>query len=172
VDDAVKRAILGFGSTFTVRKVTVATRVISDIPYLLIKLPSGRFLAYPFPRIEDVTHADGLVDYDCITYFGKSNFTHKWQRIKTYGARFVENVTQATAADIMMHGAVNAEATGFDIFALIHDQALAHMPPRMIENQEAMVDEFRHALTHLPKWAKGLPLAAEAEIAPYYKKDV
>ena len=74
----------------------------------------------------------------------------------------VSNCTQAVAADIMAHGAVNAERKGFTIWGLIHDQALAQAKGKL--------DDFVAALTELPPWAAGLPIKAEGRITPSYQK--
>jgi hypothetical protein len=64
----------------------------------------------------------------------------------------------------MANGALEAEADGFDLLTLIHDQALA-------ANDLRGAKAFVAALTRLPDWAKGLPLAAEGDWAPFYRKD-
>lgn len=75
------------------------------------------------------------------------------------------NCVQAVAADIMCHGAQNAEDAGYEICALIHDQALAYW-------QEGQTpEEFVSLLTDLPVWATGLPIAAEGSLVPFYRKD-
>lgn len=75
------------------------------------------------------------------------------------------NCTQAVAADIMCQGAQNAEDDGFDIMALIHDQALAYTAPGLT------AERFVKCLTSMPAWADGLPIEAEGGEVPFYKKD-
>jgi len=75
------------------------------------------------------------------------------------------NCTQAVAADIMCQGAHNAEKAGFEIMALIHDQALAYTKV----GQTA--ERFVECLTDMPEWANGLPIEAEGGTVPFYKKD-
>ena len=81
-----------------------------------------------------------------------------------YGAKMFENICQAIAADIMAHGAINAEAKGMMPFALIHDQSLA------VQNSRQSPESFAQALSKVPSWATGLPLKVEAKVAPYYSK--
>jgi len=126
--------------------------------FLFCRLPSGRRLAYPDPLIEkDVNYGEQL------TYWGQLPMSQTWGRIKLYGGKLAENIDQATAADIMSHGARKAEERGMRPFALIHDQALARHDGRSPA-------EFAAALTDLPAWAKGLPLKVEAKVAPFYAK--
>jgi len=74
------------------------------------------------------------------------------------------NCDQAVAASIMAYGANNAIRQGYDVFTLIHDEALgSHKPGQTVPH-------FTAALTELPPWAKGLPLKAEGKICAYYAK--
>ena len=122
--------------------------------YLRVQLPSGRKLAYPSPLIENGD----------ITYWGAVLATTQWGRVKMYGAKMFENICQAIAADIMAHGAINAESKGMMPFALIHDQALA------VQDSGQSPESFAQALSQVPSWATGLPLKVEAKVAPYYSK--
>ena len=136
-------------------------RRVAGMEYLFCKLPSGRSLAYPDPKVE-LQIGD---DRTQITYWGALPSTVTWGRVKLYGGKLAENITQACAADIMAHGAINAEANGYEPFMLVHDQALCL---RISEDQTP--DGYAAALTKLPAWAEGLPLKAEAKLAPYYRK--
>jgi DNA polymerase len=86
-----------------------------------------------------------------------------WGRIKLYGGKLAENITQAVAADLITYGATEAIKEQFDLFVLVHDQALAMADERPKEL-------FAEALTRLPAWAKGLPLKADCKIVSYYSK--
>lgn len=126
--------------------------------YLFCELPSGRRLAYPDPKFEnDPKFGEQLV------YWGQLATSQQWGLIKMYGGKLAENICQATAADIMSHGARTAETRGMMPFALIHDQGLA-----VRKNQTS--DEFAEALASVPSWANGLPLKVEAKITPFYSK--
>lgn len=129
--------------------------------FLIMALPSGRKLAYPDPAIE----AGGKFGGDQITFYGQLFQKTTWGRISTYGGKLVENATQATAFDLMANGAVNASREGFNIFALIHDEALAECDP-----DDPREEEFTAALTDLPRWAHDVPLVAEAKVLPFYSK--
>lgn len=110
---------------------------------------------YPEARIADV-----------ITFYGKIPNSAHWGTISTHGGVFVENCIQGIAADFMAHGAINAESKGYEIVALIHDEALAHFYPEKGQSLE----EFTKLLVDLPEWAEGMPLAADGDIVKFYKK--
>lgn len=142
---------------------------IAGIPYLLMRLPSGRTIAYPRPEVKTVWVAPRKVgqtgfESEELTYFGQIPGKSIMGRIKLPGYKSFENACQAIAGDLMANGALEAEADGFDLLTLIHDQALAANDPRGAK-------AFVAALTRLPDWAKGLPLAAEGDWAPFYRKD-
>lgn len=130
------------------------------ITFLLCKLPSGRKLAYPSPRLVPSRFEGKLA----IKFFGNIKGS-LWGDVDTYGGKLVENITQAVAADVMCQGAQNAELEGYEVMALIHDQALAYVQP----NQTAK--RFVACLTSMPPWAEGLPIEAEGGLVPFYKKD-
>ena len=133
----------------------------NGVPFLAMKLPSGRSIVYPWPAIEPDERKPGR---DAITYYGRlpGNRT-VWGRCPTYGGKLVENASQGTAGDFMGHGLVTALEREFDVFAIIHDQALAADDGRPVE-------EFCAALTDLPAWAVGMPLRAEGKVVPFYLK--
>lgn len=173
MDEAIRRCIMNFGDTREVNKLVVGTRTIADMQYLIIKLPSGRKLYYPNPRIEDYVYADGKRDLNAITYYGRDPYTKKFTRIKTHGGKLIENAVQAIAADCMMHGSLVAEKAGYEIFALIHDQALAYyrgQPIKVNKKGHSTVEEFEKLLAHVPEWGEGLPLRADSKLTPYFKK--
>lgn len=162
VERCAQRAISNKGNVVTLRNVAFLHEDVGGIPFLLIRLPSGRKLAYPRPRLVHSTKFEGKL---AIKFFGKIGMTVHWGDVDTYGGKLVENITQAVAADIMCEGAYNAEQEGYEVMALIHDQALAYTH----EGQSS--DQFVKLLTKMPAWADGLPLEAEGGTVPFYKKD-
>lgn len=155
VERAAKNAILYKGKVFEVRKhIKFMVRDVEGMPFLLLRLPSGRKLAYPKPRISG----------DRITFFGNVKGT-TWGDISTWGGSLVENAVQAVAADIMANGTHKAEREGYETATLIHDQFLGyHRPGQTAERLIAL-------LTDLPAWADGLPIAAEGGVVPFYRKE-
>lgn len=154
LERAAKRAILCKGEVVTANLLSFKCRDIEGMPFLLMRLPSGRKLAYPKPRISD----------DRITFFGNVKGT-TWGDVSTWGGTFLENACQAVTADVLNTGSHNCENAGYPIMTLIHDQALAY------RTNGQTAEEFVRLLTKLPPWAKGLPIEAEGALVPFYKKD-
>ena len=178
-DEAARAAILAPGRSFRAgSKLAFVCASFKDIPYLLLRLPSGRSLAYPWPEITPVrkqvldedgepkTTEDGEYIYRDgteVTYFGSNEETYAKGRIKIYGGKFVENATQGVAFDIMAHGALNAEQEGMEAFMLVHDELICRAGSKSS-------DDLVRAMTKLPPWGAGIPLAAEGKNIPFYKK--
>jgi len=136
----------------------------AGLNYLFVRFPSGRHIAYPEPKIEPIKTSWGDVK-DSITFYGQIPLKKTWARVSTYSGKFVENFSQGIAADVMAQGAVNCERHGYEINALIHDEALAY------HREGQTPEEFSRLLTTVPDWAKGLPLAAPGGLVNYYRKD-
>lgn len=153
--DSVKAAIANPGETFPIGEHLKARR---DGAWLRIRLPSGRYVCYINPAVDD----EGQ-----ITYFGVNQYTRVWGRIKTYSGKLVENCTQAWARDVLAYRMPDIDAAGYAIVTSVHDELLTETPD---------TDEFTHeALSALmampPKWAPGVPLAAAGFETPVYRKD-
>lgn len=156
LEGACKRAINSPGQKIKVgNHLTVFCMTTAGMRFLMIRLPSGRHLAYPEPRIES----------DRITFYGQIPKKAIWGRISTYGGSLCENVTQGVAADCMGVGAINATKAGHDIIMLVHDEAV-----RTTRGSAHTLEHFIKCLTDMPEWADGLPLVAEGETIPYYRK--
>lgn len=165
LDRAVRRCLAGgasgVGPATIFKGVSMRWHHPGDLPpYIALKLPSGRELWYRDPRLGTPFNGQRTE----ITYEGQLPMSTQWGRIKLYGAKMFENICQAIAADLMSHGAREAESRWMVPFALIHDQALAMQMPGQTP------DQFASALTKLPPWADGLPLKAEAKSVQYYSK--
>lgn len=161
LDNAAKSAVLHKGEAFKAGKyITFKCMDIEGMTFLLMRLPSGRKLAYPRPKL-----VPGKFEGTTAVSFYQQIQGVTWgQNHGTWGGVWCENATQAVAADIMAHGAHNAENANYEIATLIHDQAIVyHKPGQTIE-------ELVGLLTKLPDWAAGLPLAAEGAITPFYSK--
>jgi DNA polymerase len=160
-ENAAKRAIVRPNTIFKVRNVSFLVKDVEGMPFLLLRLPSGRKLAYPKPRIVPSRRFENAKS---IVFYGNIKGA-TWGDVDTYGGKIVENITQAVAADIMANGVHKAEAKGYETATLIHDQCLSYVRPGNT------VEEFVQCLTDLPEWAAGLPLEAEGAVVPFYKKD-
>lgn len=159
LQNAVQNAIINLKQAYQVGPVTIGTDYAAGKLYLFIRLPSGRHLAYAEPMVEPDPNFGKQV-----TYCGQLPMSVVWGRVKLYGGKIAENISQAVAADLMSHGARTAEARGMAPFALIHDQGLA------VRVNGKTAAEFAEALADKPVWAKGLPLKVEAKVVPYYAK--
>ena len=124
---------------------------------LFITLPSGRKLAYVKPKI-----GTNKFGGECITYEGVGG-TKKWDRLESYGARFVENIVQATSRDILCYAMKTLRCCS--IVMHIHDELVIEADPRM--SLEAVCEQMGRT----PPWAKGLLLRADGYETEFYKKD-
>jgi DNA polymerase len=124
---------------------------------LFITLPSGRRLAYVKPRIGE--NRFGSV---CITYEGVGS-TKKWERIESYGPKFVENIVQAASRDILCHAM--QELRAYSIVMHCHDEVVIEAPV------DVSVDDICAVMSQPPPWAKGLLLRADGYETDFYKKD-
>lgn len=124
---------------------------------LFITLPSGRNLAYVKPKV-----GTNKFGGECITYEGIGS-TKKWERLDSYGPKFVENIVQATSRDILCYAMKTLRCCS--IVMHIHDELVIEADPRMSLN--ALCDQMGRT----PPWAKGLKLRADGYITPFYKKD-
>lgn len=153
-EDAARNAIVKKGTMFHAAKCDFLVKDVEGMPFLLIRLPSGRKLAYPKPRVENRR----------IVFFGNIKGT-TWGTVDTYGGKIIQNITEGVQTDLMINGLHNAEAKGYETATVIHDQALAFY------REGQTVEEFVECLTRLPAWAKGFPLAAEGSLTPFYVKE-
>lgn len=124
---------------------------------LFITLPSGRQLAYVKPKI-----GTNKFGGDCITYEGVGS-TKKWERIDSYGPKFVENIVQATARDILCYAMQTLRCCS--IVMHIHDEVVIEADRMM--SLQAICDQMGRT----PPWAKGLQLRADGYETDFYKKD-
>ena len=124
---------------------------------LFITLPSGRSLAYVKPKI-----GTNKFGGECITYEGVGA-TKKWERLDSYGPKFVENIVQATARDILCYAMRTLRCCS--IVMHIHDELVIEADPSM------SLDAVCEQMGRTPPWATGLLLRADGYATPFYKKD-
>ena len=124
---------------------------------LFIVLPSGRQLAYVKPRI-----GENQFGGQCITYEGVGG-TKKWERLNSYGPKFVENIVQATARDLLCYAMQNLRH--FPIVMHVHDEIVIEA-----SNQTSLQD-ICERMGQTPTWATGLVLRADGYETNFYKKD-
>lgn len=152
VDRAVKSAVK--------QKISMETHGIHFIcksGMLFIKLPSSRCLCYVKPRI-----GENKFGGESVTYEGVGT-TKKWERIESYGPKFVENIIQAISRDILMY-AIRTLSHCF-ICGHVHDEVIIEC------KKEVSVDIICEQMGRTPPWIEGLLLRADGYETNFYKKD-
>lgn len=129
--------------------------------FLIIRLPSGRFLYYPSPSL------NSHIGKDSFSYYGVEQFSRKWKPIESYGAKTVENITQAVACDLLAEGLLRLDAAGYKTVLTVHDEAITEAP----DTDDYSFAHMERLMAALPDWATGLPLVAAGYEAYRYKKD-
>lgn len=138
----------------------VIRRVGEDL--IQIRLPSGRFLSYPYMHLSlDENGREKLA------YKGMNQTTHKWVDIPTYGGKLTENVVQAIARDCLGVTMVRLERAGYPIVFHIHDECICEVPEGGSKTLEGVQRIFA---TPIP-WAKDMPLKGAGYVTKYYLKD-
>jgi len=133
--------------------------------FLYCELPSGRRLAYPFPKVGSKATPWGEVRPQ-LTFMGISPITHKWTRMHTYGGSLVENAVQAIARDLLADALLACENTGIYLPVLsVHDEGICE-----VNDAAGSLQEFNRLMTTSSKWAKGLPIGIESWKGKRYHK--
>ena len=148
VDKAIKKA---YSERVTVRLNNLLFNYKGSIMY--ITLPSGRSIAYVRFRVRED---------ESITYEGKLQ-NNKWGEIESYGPKFVENIVQATARDILCNSIHNLKA--YDIVMHIHDEVVIEA------SLDTKLDEVTSLMSKSPSWANDLLLRADGYECDFYQKD-
>ena len=136
--------------------------------FLTMRLPSGRDLYYPFPKLEDVEmpwSTEAKPAFKKVVTAMTQNMAKQWVREPLSHVKLSENATQATCRDLLVNAMQNVTAAGYDIVMHIHDEIVAE-----IDEGKGNLAEFESLMTKLPEWAKGLPLKAEGWIGKRYRK--
>lgn len=145
----------------TVKKRTVTQthgiKFIYQSAMLFIQLPSGRRLSYVKPRI-----GENKFGGESVTYEGTGS-TKKWERIESYGPKFVENIVQAISRDILCY-AMKTLSKCF-IVGHVHDEIIIEC------SENTTVEEICNQMGKTPPWLPGLLLRADGYETKFYKKD-
>lgn len=129
--------------------------------FLFCRLPSGRVLAYPYPRV--VEGDDGKSK---LQYMGENSLTKQWEWTGTYGGKLAENVTQAASRDVLAEALLRLDERGAQTVLHVHDEVVVEIP----ESSPLTPEQFEQILSESPAWAGGLPIAAEAWRGKRYRK--
>ena len=124
---------------------------------LFVYLPSGRRLCYVKPKM-----GQNKFGGDSITYEGVGS-NKKWERLESYGPKFVENIVQAISRDLLM----NAMETLSHCFICghVHDELIIEC------REDVSLDELCKQMARVPDWMPGILLRADGYITPWYRKD-
>ena len=134
----------------------------SGVKFLLMKLPSGRFLMYPHVKVIMAT-----------TPWGSRRVAISYKKFKdgrfvsetTYGGKLSENAIQAIARDLMYYGARNARDNDYDILFSVYDEIIAE-----VDESKADIKLFESLICKIPDWGLGIPLEAEGKLLKHYQK--
>ena len=138
---------------------THGIRFIYQSGMMFIVLPSGRKLVYVKPRMGINRYGNESVTYEGV------GAQKKWTRLESYGPKFVENIVQAIARDILAEAMRRLDDHGYRIVMHIHDEAVIEAPA------EDSLENICHIMGQAPEWANGLILRADGYICDFYKKD-
>ena len=152
VDDAIKETVKE-----KVPTETHGLRFLYESGFLFMCLPSGRRLAYVKPRIGENKFGGESVTYEGI------GPTKKWERLESYGPKFVENAIQAISRDALCYAMKTLRCC--NIVAHVHDELIIEADPHV------SLDAICEQMGRTPPWAKGLILRADGYETPFYKKD-
>lgn len=153
IHEAVKQVLTDGGKVVLQKGIVVAKKR----GHLFIKLPSGRELVY----------VGAYYDWEDkqIKYWGLNQESKKWERLKSYGGKFVENIVQAVARDILKEGMLSVRKK-YDIVLHIHDEIISEAPEGY-----GSIEEHNRLMCPTIPWAAGLPLKSAGFKGYYYMKD-
>lgn len=151
VDRAVKNAVKNGG-----REKVRGIEFYRQSGMLFIGLPSGRRLSYVKPRIGENRFGGESVTYEGV------GATKKWERIESYGPKFVENIVQAISRDILCYAMRTLRCCS--IVAHVHDELIIEADRRM------SLDAVCEQMGRTPPWAEGLVLRADGDEMEFYQK--
>jgi DNA polymerase bacteriophage-type len=135
---------------------------------LLMRLPSGRKIVYRSASIDEIINdPDGAADVEDVIRYDGLDWTKKWTRIRSWGGKFVENGTQATARDLLAGAVLALDDDDDDLLTTIHDEIIAEP---LEARADARLREMKAVMGETPSWAYGLPLKAEGAVMARYGK--
>ena len=130
--------------------------------FLFLRLPSGRKISYPNPRIKIISPREQVVIF---SDNAAGQFTDCRHGHGAYGGTWTENVVSGISRDLLVEAMQRIEAAGYPIVLHCHDEIVAEVPEGL-----ANTEEFTHLMTQVPSWASGLPIAAGVWSGPRYCK--
>lgn len=130
-----------------------------------IRLPSERELIYQGIKLQPNALKPQFPDE--ITYLGVNGLTHRWERLRTYGGKLVENIVQAIARDVLADDMLVLHLHGHKIVGSVHDEIIIEAPEA---KAQGVLKDVLAVMCRAPSWAPGLPCKAEGFVASRYRK--
>jgi len=132
---------------------------------LFIRLPSGRCLSYAKPRLE-ANRFGG----ESVTYLGIGP-TKKWERIESYGPKFVENIVQGISRDLLCSAMENVTGLGVSIVGHVHDELIMETSRYLYGSDDVSLEVVCLEMARIPEWTPGLQLRADGYECEFYRKE-
>ena len=144
--------------------------------FLFMRLPSGRLLTYPYPKVMNLPTPWGE-QKRALTFKSQINPSNagqviedpgnskNWARISTYGGMLAANSVQAIARDIMVQAMLRVEAAGYPLVLTVHDELVSEAPAGRD------IAKFRELMEARPQWGADIPIVAKAWTGDRYRKD-
>jgi DNA polymerase len=129
---------------------------------LLMRLKSGRCIAYNSPKVESKMMPWGEMK-PTITFMGINPYSRKWSRMQITPGRLTENLIQADCREILVQGLLNVEMAGYKVLGSLHDEGIAIA-------KEGDIEQFNQLMCDMPSWTGGLPLSAGGWVGMRYRK--
>ena len=130
--------------------------------FLFCRLPSGRAICYPYPKLKNVKTPWGAIK-KALTYKGEENY--QFVTKVAYGGLLAENITQATARDLLVNSMRVFEKFNYNIVMHVHDEIVCE-----VDKNFGSLKEAENLMRILPKWAKDLPIEAKGWEGQRYRK--
>jgi DNA polymerase len=157
LEEAYTRAMRNKGREFSAGHITY----LFDGTHLWYALPSSRVLCYPFARLE----AEG-VTYAKASWKPAAD-AKEWPRARLWKGLACENVTQATAHDLLRHSMRRLEEIGLDVVLTVHDEIVIEVDR---SKSDWAAEKLVEVMCKVPAWCHGLPLNAEVAVMERYGK--
>lgn len=134
--------------------------------FLFCRLPSGRALCYPYPKIRETKTPWGELK-PLLRYKAESSAPKGFFEFGAYGGLLVENITQGVCRDVLAEAMLRVEERGYPVVLHVHDEIVAEVDER---DAAKSLEEFLQIVEEVPAWASGLPLKAGGWSGVRYRK--